>query len=859
MNERAFHDSRDRAYRNPYGAVEPGTPVVLRIDVWDAPGATVTLRTWEDDAGESRYDMRPSEQPGVHGAQRYEASIAPTTPGVMWYYFIVEEAGGRTWRYGARDGCYGGIGRVCEWEPPSFALAVCGPEDAENILGGIFDGADAMRRAPMDLAVRFLRGELPAPQVVEAWETLRETCSVEVLRRAFDLLGSFSQPRLFALLAGAPDDMTADADLPDYHADPASGGLAKGRLWCACLVQMLAMADPVAYGDMHGGAAEGGNRASAWAPLHEDGDCEDIVRNARELHDALPVFANGRVEFFAVNDDVLGFWRCAADGTSACVLLNASLQNAYDVNVPFIAQAASDVLGGYAVPIVAAQDMRGPRVGTLQTKRYAQPHLYQLGSAVLFFHPEKRLQEPMAAGVGVLAHITSLPVEGTGEPAAGAAAKPATGPGAGTLGAPAHAFVDWLAQAGAGYWQLLPVNPTDEFGSPYAGISAFAGNPNLLHSPAAVLEALPADDLPEYREFCEREGDWLEPYACFMAIRRAQGPNKAWQQWPGEYRHFDPEAIAGDSRLSAFAEECRRTQFAFDRQWRALRARAHERGVKVIGDMPIYVSADSADVWANPKLFQLGPDGRPRLVAGCPPDSFAPEGQVWGNPVYNWDACRRDGYSWWLQRLRRAFDLYDVVRLDHFIGFLRYFCIPADGKAADGVYRPGPGIDFFQAAFREFGPLPIIAEDLGAITPGVRALDAACGFPGMDIVQFADGDDPLSGYRPRPEKVVYTGTHDNQTLRGYLAKRYAHLGADGVEAAAVGLEDVVASCEADVSIFPLQDVLGLGDGARMNTPGTAEGNWTWQARAADIAKAKARLQELVNLHANRVQEGQDGR
>ena len=353
-------------------------------------------------------------------------------------------------------------------------------------------------------------------------------------------------------------------------------------------------------------------------------------------------------------------------------------------------------------------------------------------------------------------------------------------------------------------------------------------------------------DSDEYKAFCKRESDWLDPYAYFMAIREKVGSDAAWQDWPKKYRHFDLEAFEDKPKLRKAAERQRRAQFAFEQQWKALRAYANERGVKIVGDMPIYVSADSADVWANPDLFQLGSDGAPEVVAGCPPDAFAVEGQVWGNPVYDWDAVRASGYAWWLRRLERAFDLYDVVRLDHFIGFARYFSIPASQKAASGSYRPGPGLELFQAAYGKFGPLPIIAEDLGSITPCVRALVATCGFPGMDIVQFVDGGDPLAGYQPRPGKIAYTGTHDNHTLVGYCAERYP--GLDAKEVARELAEEVVTST-APICVLPLQDVLELDDKARMNEPGTTEGNWIWQADAKDIQGALDRLCEIVRMRA----------
>ena len=323
-----------------------------------------------------------------------------------------------------------------------------------------------------------------------------------------------------------------------------------------------------------------------------------------------------------------------------------------------------------------------------------------------------------------------------------------------------------------------------------------------------------------------------------MAIREQTAEQVTWQEWPEELRHYDPSAIEDDPELAQSAERFRQLQFAFELQWREARAYATEKGIQIIGDMPIYVSADSADVWANPGIFQLGPDGRPAVVAGCPPDDFAEDGQLWGNPLYDWDALREQGFAWWLRRLERAFALYDWVRLDHFIGFARYYSIPAGKKATEGAYRPGPGSELFRTAFEKFGALPVIAEDLGLITPSVRALNASCGFPGMDILQFADGGDPLSGWAPRPEKVAYTGTHDNQTLVGFCQQRYPHLDARD---AARQLMRFVADCPAPVRVFPLQDLLGLGDEARMNVPGVAEGNWAWRAEQLPETNVLAEL------------------
>ena len=762
----------------------------------------------------------------------YEVVFTPQTAGVVWYHFIITAADGSQKRYGALDGKRGGKGQLYDWEPPSFQLTVLGAnqplslEEVEsNAIGGSFK----------DLFIGLFLGEVTAPAFVEAFETLRENSASEMFMEAVDLVGCDDCMSTFARLGGV-DVEGVELESDDFDlSDVMEGwqmGQAKGRLWCASLIQLLSVGMPSEGGDAQSAYEDAIER---WAEV--DPDCEAIARNATDLRFSMPLLAQDDCSLlaqddcslFAVNDDVLGIWRHGADGQSACVLVNPSLQNAHDVPVPMVAENASEIISGYGVPVVDAAEVKEVPEVFADADRYAQVHLYQLGSAILNFHGAQRLELPMEPGLGVLAHITSLPASSGSKRL-------------GSIGPEAYKFVDWLANAGVRYWQILPVNPTDDHGSPYAGISAFAGNVRLLGE-YPDLDACDIDQA-EYAEFCEREADWLDPYACFMAIRERVGAGKTWQKWPKKYLRYNRSVVERDAKLKASAEAWRRGQFLFEQRWKELRAYANERGVQIVGDMPIYVSADSADVWANPQIFQLGSDGRPEVVAGCPPDAFAVEGQIWGNPVYDWDALAASGYDWWLRRLERAFELYDIVRLDHFIGFSRYFSIPADEKATAGEYRPGPGLDFFVVAHRKFGPLPVIAEDLGSITPCVRALVAACGFPGMDIVQFVDGGDPLSGYQPRPEKIAYTGTHDNQTIVGYCESRYPDL--DAVEAADDLIEKVVV-CDAPVRVLPLQDVLGLDDEARMNTPGTVEGNWIWQADAAAIDRAASRMKALVEL------------
>ena len=848
---KAFHDSRDREYRSPYGAIAAGQTVTFALDVSDEPMARVKLRTWVDGVGEALYDMTADS--GEGNVTRFTTSLTPQEAGTVWYQFIIEDGSGNAKRYGALEGKRGGTGQLLDWEPPSFQLTVFDSACTEPEPGtSLCEDSDALSTA----ALRYVRGESTAREFAKALETAHETLPATLFERSLDFIASDGRLRLLAQLGGIsendiPKSWSQDADITEDDEALAEKnalldihhlGLAKGRLWCACLMQLL-MPELGQIHEANGKSIE--DAAARWGCV--DADCQTIVVNAADLAHTLPLLVNApqndKHSWIALSDDVFGIRRPGTDGSISWLLVNASLQHAHDVAIPLTKDEVSEVISGYGVRIVDALDEDDANDLAQAGQRCAIVHLNQLGTAMVYLHDRELLQKPLADGFGVLAHITSLPAN-TPDDLGRRKARQAK---QGCLGEQAFAFVDWLASAGVRYWQVLPANPTDEYGSPYAGISAFAGNTRLLDG-----DVLPDDEewtsiasTDEFQQFCEEQNEWLDPYATFMAIRNRQRSKKAWTSWPKKYRSYDPKIAQGDEKLSSLALKHKLEQFVFEREWKALRAYASDHGVSIIGDMPIYVSSDSADVWAHPELFQLEADGTPGVVAGCPPDAFAEDGQIWGNPVYDWNAASAAGYDWWLRRLQRAFDLYDYVRLDHFIGFLHYFAIPAGELATQGTYQPGPGIDLFQKAYEQFGPLPIIAEDLGSITPAVRALVAECGFPGMDIVQFVDGNDPLSGYAPRPDKIAYTGTHDNQTLVGYCEKRYPHLDA---REAAEELARKVAACDAPVCIMPLQDLLGLDDEARMNVPGVAKGNWIWQAKRDDIDDALAYTRELVQLH-----------
>ncbi len=472
---------------------------------------------------------------------------------------------------------------------------------------------------------------------------------------------------------------------------------------------------------------------------------------------------------------------------------------------------------------------------------------------------------------GILLHPTSLP-----------------GPnGIGDLGGQAYRFVDFLVAAGQTLWQVLPLGPPGPGDSPYAGSSAFAGSPLLVS--LAVLRQ--GDDTPgatrvdygrvgrekaerlrkahrelrgERREaiesFAAKNAAWLDDFALFTAIKEAQG-GAAWTEWPEPLARHDPDALAvfRKEQLEAYDFHVF-VQQAFHEQWHALKKYANERGVRIMGDVPIFVAHDSADVWAHPDLFRLDERGQPTEIAGVPPDYFSPTGQLWGNPLYRWDVMAERGYRWWVDRFRHLFELVDAVRIDHFRGFAAHWSVPAgEETAVNGRWDPGPGAALFNAVRDAVGDLPIVAEDLGTITPDVHALREELGFPGMKVLQFAFGDTPANPYLPHnyeQNAVVYTGTHDNDTTVGWYAtlpeeQRHRvreYVGTD-MSDPAWDLIRLVLSTVADTAIVPLQDVLSLESEARMNTPGRGLGNWSWRCHPDQLQPQIAeRLRGLVERY-----------
>ena len=483
---------------------------------------------------------------------------------------------------------------------------------------------------------------------------------------------------------------------------------------------------------------------------------------------------------------------------------------------------------------------------------------------------------------GVLLHITSLP----------------SAQGIGDFGPEAYRFADFLAAAGQHYWQVLPLNPPAA-DAPYDCLSAFAGNIFLIsperlaekgYLEAADLENAPpyspdAVDFPavkawknelfqkafnrfqgmpqgEFERFCTLHAEWLDDYANFIAIRRHF--DTPWNTWAVKFRDRDPATLRKlKPLLRATRQREKFLQFIFFQQWADLKEYCRRKFIQIIGDLPIYVAFDSADVWAHPEMFKLGRGRRPRTVSGVPPDMFNPEGQFWGNPIYDWERLRSTRYAWWMERFRQCLRLYDLVRIDHFRGLVGYWEIPAGASAREGHWVEGPGYDFFDTLYDRWAFPPIIAEDLGQITPDVRELKDNYGMAGMNVLLFSFSDDPGSiVYRLHNlvrNAVIYTGTHDTNTVRGWFADEakdlhrqmlYDYLGLEVPEQKLHGeLIRMALMSVCRLAIIPMQDLLGLGSEARMNTPGTNSGNWRWRMRpGVATEKLAQQLRRLVEVY-----------
>lgn len=811
-------------------------------------------------------------------------------------------AGARGWRLDVADelphSFIRAFRRVLKQEDPQAVLIGEVWEDASRkvsygelrqyLLG---DELDSVTGYPFrQVVLAFVLGQRDGADTARALLSLRENYPAPYFYANLNLLGSHDVPRVLTLLGEAPPAETlTPAEQARFRLSPAQRRLAAARLKLLSLWQMTFPGVPcVYYGDEAGaeGYADPFNRGTfPWG--REDRELLAGYKKVIALRRQHAVLRTGGWQPLPVAGDVFGYARWVQGGrdalgrrqrdNAAVVILNRSTTASAAVTL--------DVSPWCRDGEVLQDGVTGERTEPV-TDGVLTVSLPPLTGKVLLRTPIAARPGSLPRQAGLLLPLASLP----------------GGYGSGDLGPAAYAWVDFLHQAGHRLWQILPFHPTGPGHSPYAAPSVFAGNPLLISPELLQRQGLVTQEElagappfaaervdyaragawkerllrlaftrfyrqglpPAYATFVAENRDWLEDYSLFMALKR-HFAGRAWYEWEPAVARRDSKALASlRERLAEEVTYQRFVQFVFFQQWRQLKDYAARQGVGIIGDLPLYVAADSSDVWAHPELFALDEGGRPAKVAGVPPDYFSPTGQLWGQPLYNWSRLATDDYRWWRARLAHLLRLVDVVRFDHFRGLVAYWEVPAGAPdARAGRWVPGPGAAFFAALRRQLGDVPIIAEDLGFITPDVEALRRKLGLPGMTVLQFAWTPDARGRYRPpaiAEDTVVYTGTHDNDTTAGWYkqcltaapaeaacAARYLSLTPDMSDLAVSWrfMECAYAS-PARTAIVPLQDVLGLDSAARLNIPGTAYGNWEWRCPPGALTPALAsRLADLA--------------
>lgn len=639
-----------------------------------------------------------------------------------------------------------------------------------------------------DGAVAFLLGQKTAVAFAEEMESIRENYPETALYGALNLVGTHDTPRILTVLGEAPEGLT-EAERENYRLPPDKRDMALRRLR---LLDELLFAFPgvpcVYYGDEAGmeGYADPFNRGSfPWG--REDGDLQYHVRMLSNLRKEYPVLTHGTARYTAVNDAVFLLERQWKDSQIILYVNRSWTEQTVEREDDGLCRL--DLLTGTA------------HAGkTLTIAPCTAVMLYREGTQKTYSPLPELVKKPK--GKGILCPLFSLP--------------------GGTMGQGAYGFLDAIHQAGYQNWMLLPLCPAGDGDSPYSSRGIFAGDPRYIDPDVTV-------DMAGYVDFCRNNAFWLEDYVLFTVLRRVN-ENRPWQCWPEQERNRT-NLLTLRKRYAKELEALRQEQYRFFCQWNQLKQYAEALGIALIGDLPIYAAVDGADTWAHRELFQLDEQGYPNLRAGCPPDYFAPEGQDWGNPLYDWERMARDGYDWWSKRVQQALSQFDFVRMDHFRGFAAYYAIPAEETAKSGYWMKGPGVALFRMLAEKLGQLPIIAEDLGALDSQVTVLLRHTGLPGMNVWQFNAREMVAMPPEEAENRVFFSGTHDNQTLRGFLETQ-------GCDTAPEEILNELLSSHAAAVILPVQDVLGLGDEARINVPGVPTGNWTWQMTARQLEQLK---------------------
>ena len=727
------------------------------------------------------------------------------------------------------------IGEV--WEDASNKISY--GERRRYFLGDELDGT--MHYPLRDILLDYINYTISAGRASDRLMSLAENYPPENLYGALALIGSHDRERIMTLMAGEQDYRSATR---------------KVRL-LSTLQYCLPGVPCVYYGDEVGlmGGRDPENR-SAYPWGLENLDLGYHYRMLGIIYDEHPALKSGDYKHLSgkhgLNEDIFAFTRNGKDaaGTDETILVLANRSyGPAEVDLTGLALTV-DKCGecrkpAYALELLTSTEMSLDEEGSL-----GKVKMEELSAMVISLRAEKPQTEDMDRSAGVICHISSLPER--------------------KLGKGARDFVDYIASAGFSIWQVLPLNPSGLGNSPYSSYAAFAGEPEFIDR-----EELPSED--GFAAFVEKNSYWLYDYIAF-GILKDVNEGKPWYEWTDKDRNADTMAflnsLSADQKKKA--RELAEEQYWFDAQWKDLKAYANSKGVRMMGDLPIYMAPDSADVWANKSAFRIDEDGRKKVHAGVPPDLFSKEGQDWGNPLYDWDALKKDGYKWWLGRIRQCAERFDMLRFDHFRGLSEYFAIPDEGKPKDGFWQHSAGLGFI-AAMRDMLSsegldLKLLMEDLGFLDAGVKNLLKLTGLPGMDIWQFTSKQmEEMSEKEPEKaaNRAFYTGTHDNETLMGWLLRTKAaekeEAGSEAesepedaelmrteCETEALDMIKKIYESKAALAMMQLQDVFLLGNEARMNVPGVAEGNWDWKAEGdsiedayPDAAERAAWLKELA--------------
>lgn len=718
--------------------------------------------------------------------------------------WLNEGAGG--WRLDVADelpdSFIAGIKKAVEDYDPKGVLIGEVWEDASNkisygqrrryFLGGELD---AVMNYPLrGLLMDYMCGRCSAENAVRRLLSLAENYPPQNFYASFNLLGSHDQPRILTLLGDAPQDLEYGKK-EGYRLSKDKYALAKQRLKLISLLQFILPGVPaVYYGDEAGcqGYEDPYNRGTyPWG--REDQELLAHYRMLAALRKQYAFLADGDYRFSWEGEHVFICTRWEkGDGRRLIAAVNRHIFGAVSFQLSLPEETT------YVLELLTSRVFY-PKDGSLLV------NLPSLSAMVLDCRTNPPQKRSLKRRAGVLCHISSIP-----------SAKMDSG---------AKQFIDYLSDCGQKLWQILPLNPAGGEGdSPYSSPAVFAGDERLMDEDAPL-------DWDRYQAFCRQEAFWLEDFALYMVLKE-EFSDLPWQKWPQPERdrtNLDSWKQQAGQRLEAI----RRRQFCFWSQWEHLKTYANEKGISVIGDLPFSPGTDSADTWAHRDLFLLGDDGLPLAYVGAPADEFCPDGQSWGNPLCDWDRMKKEDYWWWRRRISQAMRHYDYIRCDHFRGFSAAYAIPPGKAACEGVWLPGPGEDFFRCLTKHLGQLPLLAEDLGCLDIQVKNLLHLCRYPGMMVYQFSHGEMECLPDKAAAEKLYYTGTHDNRTLAAWCAENTTQpRGSDAI------IESLYKGNGAWI-ITPLQDLLGLGDESRMNVPGRALGNWTWQAQPSQLTQELA--------------------